>query len=176
MNTKNNKRRQQTQSRIEKVFLELLETQPLNKISVTEICARAQINRSTFYASYLDVYDLAEQLRQRLLEGVEGLMIRDIAWYESKDSFLSLFRHIRDNPMLYRLYFRLGYEASSEEFLIKTLPSDQDDMYLEYYLEFFKTGFNAIVKKWISGGCRETPEQMLSVLLHEYRGREEKQP
>ena len=103
-------------------------------------------------------------------------MIRDIAWYESKDSFLRLFRHIRDNPMLYRLYFRLGYDASSEEFLVKTLPSDQDDMYLEYYLEFFKTGFNAIVKKWISGGCRDTPEQMLSVLLHEYRGREEKQP
>lgn len=37
---------------------------------------------------------------------------------------------------------------------------------------FFKAGLNAIVKKWLEGGCRETPEEMNEIIHSEYQGRE----
>lgn len=44
----------------EQSFLELLKQKPVSKITVTELCELAQINRATFYKHYLDVQDLME--------------------------------------------------------------------------------------------------------------------
>ncbi len=42
---------------------------------------------------------------------------------------------------------------------------------LKYHIEFFRNGLNAIIKLWLAGGCRESPEEMADVLKQEYRGR-----
>ena len=55
---------QYTKSVIRESFLSLLQEKPVEKITVTQLCAKADINRSTFYAHYLDVYDLKEKLEQ----------------------------------------------------------------------------------------------------------------
>lgn len=55
MNTPNNKRKKESMERIEKVFIELLQTKALDKISVSDICKHAGLNRTTFYANYTDI-------------------------------------------------------------------------------------------------------------------------
>ena len=42
---------------IRETFINLLEKKNINKITVSEICKEADINRATFYRYYLDVYD-----------------------------------------------------------------------------------------------------------------------
>ena len=49
MNVPNNKRRQNTLLKIHTAFIDLLETRELDDISVTDICGKAGINRTTFY-------------------------------------------------------------------------------------------------------------------------------
>jgi len=49
MNVKNNKRRLETQQKIEAAFCEKLQHKSLQQIEVSEICETAQIERSTFY-------------------------------------------------------------------------------------------------------------------------------
>ena len=66
MNIKNNRRRRESIERIEKVFIELLQTKELHEISVSDICKRCELNRSTFYANYSDIYELADKLRETL--------------------------------------------------------------------------------------------------------------
>ena len=48
-----------------------------------------------------------------------------------------------------------------------------DNRNIEYHIEFFRCGFNAIVKMWLAGGCKETLEEMKSIILDEYKGRSE---
>ena len=55
-------KKKQAQEAMETAFLSLLRKKPLEKISVTELCRKAGVNRSTFYAHYLDVYDLMDQV------------------------------------------------------------------------------------------------------------------
>ena len=56
MNAKMNQRRLATIEKIESAFISLLQTKSVREISVTDICAQADINRSTFYENYADVF------------------------------------------------------------------------------------------------------------------------
>lgn len=55
MNTPNNKRKRDSQEKIEKTFLKLIQKKNITEISVSMICEIAKLNRSTFYANYIDV-------------------------------------------------------------------------------------------------------------------------
>ena len=56
--------------RIINAFLEMRASRPLEKIMVTELCEKADINKSTFYAYYRDIYDLSEKLENEIIERI----------------------------------------------------------------------------------------------------------
>lgn len=58
MNTKNNQRFKDTEIRMQSVMLELMKYMEFEKITVKKICEKAQVNRSTFYAHFIDIYDM----------------------------------------------------------------------------------------------------------------------
>ena len=89
MNTKNNKRKRESVEKIEKAFINLLQTKEINQISVTEICKETGLNRSTFYASFIDIYDLADKLKEKLEEEFGKSFTA-----ESHRTSLNMFRHI----------------------------------------------------------------------------------
>lgn len=91
MNISNNKRRKQSQEKIEKVFIELIQKKDINKISVTDIVKLAKINRSTFYANYLDIFDLADKIREKLEQDVFKLYEDEIINNYNSNNYLKLF-------------------------------------------------------------------------------------
>lgn len=173
MNTKNNRRRRESIERIEKAFLELLQTKELHEITVSDICKSCELNRSTFYANYIDIFDLADKVREHLEDEVNQLYEAEKTHGFNSNDYLKLFRHIRDNQLFYRTYFKLGYD---NQYQIKYFDVHQAEQYfankhIDYHIEFFRSGFNAIVKKWLMSGCKETPEEMDEIIRSEYRGR-----
>ena len=172
MNVKNNKRRRDSQDRIEKAFVELLQTKEIKDISVSEIVKISGLNRSTFYANYIDVFDLADKVRARL-ESEFSDLFADYDYFNDRGGALKLFSHIKDNQLFYKTYFKLCYD---DKHLIsvcdpKRAAIEQVDSNLKYHIEFFRNGLNAIIKLWLNGGCKESPEEMAEVLKQEYRGR-----
>ena len=109
MNTKNNKRRRESKEKIERAFIELLQTKEISEITVSDICKLCDLNRSTFYANYLDIYDLADKIRERLEEEVNRLYEAERIQKFNSNNYLKLFYHIRNNQLFYRTYFKLGY-------------------------------------------------------------------
>ena len=58
-----------TRKIIKRIFAEMLsEKKELGKVSVSELCARAEISRGTFYAHYDDIYGVAEDYENELIE------------------------------------------------------------------------------------------------------------
>lgn len=168
MNVKNNKRRRDSVEKIEKAFVELLQSRELNQISVTDICKETGLNRSTFYANFMDVYDLADKLREKLETDFSA------QFQELGDrSAVNMFRHIYENQLFYKTYFKLGYDEKHTVFVFDTARAEQDfsGKHIKYHIEFFRNGINAIIKMWLADGCRETPEEMAEIIKAEYRGR-----
>lgn len=175
MNTKNNRRRRGSMERIEKTFVELLQLKELNEITVSEICKRCNLNRSTFYANYIDIYDLADTVRAHLEEEVSRLYRSEKQQKFNSNNYLPLFRHIKENQLFYRTYFKLGYDTQFKlkHYDVHLAKHHFDNQHIEYHIEFFRSGFNAIVKMWLNGGCKETPEEMERIIRSEYQGRAE---
>ncbi len=57
-----------TRANIKAVFCEMLKKEPVEKISVTELSRQAQINKSTFYLHYQDIYALYDEVRDDFLQ------------------------------------------------------------------------------------------------------------
>ncbi len=174
MNTKNNMRRQRTREQIQKVFMELLKTRELDRITVSEICHQTGFNRSTFYANYLDIYDLADTVRLELEREVEHLYGSEGSSAYHRDDWLRLLYHIRENQVIYNTYFKLGYDSGKIDITrISGYGLVFAPEHMHYHVEFFRAGFNAMVKLWLRDGCRESPEEISGILRSEYRGRKE---
>ena len=174
MNTPNNKRKKESMERIEKVFIELLQTKELNEISVSDICKRAGLNRTTFYANYADIYGLADAIRDKLENEVSGLYKEEVTQGFNSNDYLKLFRHIKDNQIFYNTYFKLGYDNNYKFIRYDTALARVhfQNRFIEYHMEFFKAGITHIIKLWLKNGCKESPEDMFEIIKSEYQGRD----
>lgn len=173
MNKSNNKRKKESQEKIEKVFVQLIQTKEMNEISVTDICKISKLNRSTFYANYVDIYDLADKIKEKLEIEVDNLYKDEKENNYNSNDFLKLFKNIKDNQIFYRTYFKLNMDKNTKisqyEYDIHLAKKIYEDKHIEYHIEFFMAGFNAIVKKWLFNGCQETPEEMNEIIISEYK-------
>lgn len=111
---KKSEHRNATRSRryIKQAFGELLNEKDLAKITVTDIVERANISRGTFYAHYLDVYDLYTAIQNNIMEtldfavekiGIES-MIADPTF-----AVLSGMKFLEQNKTYYGLFANSGY-------------------------------------------------------------------
>ena len=173
MNKPNNKRRKESQEKIEKVFINLLQTKEINEVTVTDICKLSKLNRSTFYANYIDIYDLADKVREKLESNVADLYKDEIERSYNSNDYLKLFKHIKENQLFYKTYFKLKFDRNFKITKYDTNLTKLyfNDQFIDYHIEFFKSGLNAIIKHWLNNGCKETPEEINSILKSEYKGR-----
>lgn len=159
--------------KIEKAFVNIIQTKELSKITVSEICEVTGLNRSTFYANYLDVYDLADKVREKL-ERDFGALFRFTEKPQAanmESGALKMFRHIYENQLFYKTYFRLPQDNNISILYYDTEMAEKHfgNKYVDYHIEFFKSGLNAIIKKWLDSGCKETPEEMVKIIESEYK-------
>ena len=174
MNTPNNKRKKESMERIEKVFIEMLQTKKLSEISVSDICKLAGLNRTTFYANYTDIYGLADAIRDKLENEVSDLYREEVTQGFNSNDYLKLFQHIKDNQIFYKTYFKLGYDNNYKIFRYDTNLAREhfQNRFIEYHMDFFKAGITQIIKLWLKSGCKESPEDMAEIIKSEYHGRD----
>lgn len=62
-------------------------------------------------------------------------------------------------------------KISQYEYDIHLAKNFYKENHIEYHIEFFKAGFNAIVKKQLFNGCKESPEEMNEIIIREYKNK-----
>lgn len=172
MNKCDNQRKKKSQDKIEKTFLELIQKHNISEITVSMICEIAKLNRSTFYANYIDIYDLSEKVMKNMgLEFAKFQLSNNAK--QDYNGYLNMFNYIKDNQVFFKTYFKL--EAISNDipvqYRIELAEKYYNNKYIDYHIEFFRAGLNAIIKKWLYNGCVETPEEMTEILISEYKNK-----
>lgn len=177
MNRFDNLRARGTREKIKNALFYLLKHKSFNEIYVKDICTVACINRSSFYQHYQDINDLMLQTEEDLSNSMAEIFKN--APYYDHESFVKMFKFIKDNVDFYRA-FLTNHEGSFMDvndfkFFKKKMESNLDikseipQNELTYHMAFFSAGLNAVCKAWINNGLIETPEQMAEIIKKEYR-------
>ena len=172
MNKPNNKKRKKSQEQIEKIFLQLIQKKNIDEISVSTICDKANLNRSTFYSNYIDIYDLAEKIKQQMEIEFAQFQLSNNA-KQDENGYLSMFKYIKDNQIFFKTYFKLEEISKSlpTQYRVELAEKYYDNKFIDYHIEFFRAGLNAIIKKWLNNGCKETPEEINEIITSEYKNK-----
>lgn len=174
MNTINNKRRKDSVEKIEKVFLELILDKDIDQISVSDICKKANLNRTTFYSNYVDIYDLVDKIRQRMINVFLNVYEKEATQKKHSYDFSKLFNHIKQNQTFYKTYFKLKFDLLDDNFLLdkgEGIKFFDSEINVQYHVAFFKAGLNAVIKKWLENGCIESPYEIEEIIKSEYEKR-----
>lgn len=100
------KRIQKSKSSIINTFLELRAKKPLEKITVTELCRKAEINKSTFYVHYHDIYDLSDQLENEVVDSIlQSIRYPEKVFEEPKQFTYELFQAYQAKNSLIQILF-----------------------------------------------------------------------
>lgn len=117
---------EKTKRKIIQAFWSLYETDDLKNISVKRINETANINRSTFYEYFLDIYELIEvaeddllcQLKEPLLEISKGSAITNEAFLDQMGQNL----YAQYGKRVFRLLGEQGEPSFREKFKCDFLP------------------------------------------------------
>lgn len=177
------RRYRRTEAMISNGLVTLLQKKSINKITVRELSDLADINRSTFYLHYTDIYDLLEKTERRLLK-----QLTEAADDEWKDEFSpehffrfleQVFVILSENaPLCAALMGSNGDIAflRTIEDLVRVrgmhtlhsfAPEGLSEHDLQYSATYALSGCVGLVGQWLNEGCPETPTHMaeLSILL-----------
>ena len=99
---------QKTKKSIINAFIELRSKKSLEKISIKELCEKAQINKSTFYSHFADIYDLSDSLEDELLQSIIRDLPETIKVVTEPEEFIK----------------RLTFSLTSHQSLLKILFAD----------------------------------------------------
>lgn len=172
-----NKSSMKTRRLIKKVFAEMLsEKKELGKISVSELCKRADISRGSFYSHYDDIYGVAEDYENEMID----TFFDNARLFESQDimHFIdSIFEFIRQNNENYRLLCKsndflfaakkLAAIASGK--LLELSHNDsriQDRTYIELDLQVFLEGLLCEYVKYCRGYSASTLDDLYEYTKH----------
>ena len=166
---KENQRIRLTKKLLKDALVDLLITTPLRHITITEICARAEINRTTFYKYYASEYDLYADIENDffaiLRENIENTDM------ESLEKLLTLIQTHR------KIAAALISNSSEENFSqrIFSLPEltrnlnfqkiEKSENKEEIFLFIF-SGAYAVIKRWFNMGFDRTPKGMSELLIN----------
>lgn len=151
---------------IRRAFLQLLQKQSIEKISVAEICRLAEINRATFYRHYENQYDLLSTLENEMLDEIKK------STYEYKDNIDQLTKTILNRlfeqkemwTLLLSDHADLGFLskifAFFEEYLTKKYATKESELRYRFLLY----GYSGIFDYWIKGGMKESPKEIAEYL------------
>ena len=76
-----------TKRAIKNAFLILRAQKPIEKITIRELAALAEISKATFYLHYQDIYDLSEQIGKEVLTNILNSISRPENVLEKPDVF-----------------------------------------------------------------------------------------
>lgn len=155
---KNNRRAQYTRHVIQESVLSLLENKAINNITVTEVCKLADINRTTFYRYFDDVYGCVDNIESEFLESLNSENID--APMQGMEMVLNEFYH---HKQLSNLVFIEGKTRLLEKLFENFDPRNIDvDAYEDVYL---MAGIQSVLKKWVKDGMKLTPHELTQVII-----------
>ena len=166
-----------TKNDIKDGFLEMLKSLPLDKITVSDLCDKVGINRSTFYYYYDNVRRLFQDVCNDYFDSITEKLniceiIKEYPCEIDCDALIELLRNIRYKDNRLKLFLENGekelFFVSAFDYLYDVFKISEDDVVKRYKaFSCFSNGIMLVVN-WIYNDF-DIDENTLSLLICSFR-------
>lgn len=152
-------------------LLELMREKPVGRITPTELCRRAGINRNTFYSHYDSPEALLGSIEEELFEQIRRSVERSLRYerlpallteicqsiLENGDLCKTLFSDFGDKDFLARI-INLVHDRCIAEWREAGIKEDEEQV--ELLFSYSVSGSVSVIQKWIQGGMKKSPGEI----------------
>lgn len=183
-----------TAKRMDEALLLLLREKSLEYVTIKEICAKASVNRSTFYLHYENIGDLLletiEMINKRFRESqfkkefdIEGKSLDEL-FFMTDEWMVPYLNFIKENKYVYKAIHSnaaaFGMEKAFDFYFQKVfspillkygVPEDKH----EYVMEFYRFGLSAVLMRWVDEDCEKPVKfvmEIIRLVFNDRRGAE----
>lgn len=171
---KTDRRVRYTKQVIKDSLFDLMQHTPVEKITVKELCAAADINRATFYAHYETMIALLEEIEleksQELFDTLRTLWVGENYFSDVLDGVL---KYLKEHPVMRDIFLNAKVAGNGLALLLQGNESDSVAQWTKsgnvtrqqakwIYL-FVVSGIKEVLRQWFADGMKE--EELLKKTL-----------
>ena len=184
-----------TAVKFNKTILSLLEKKPFEYITISEICEKAGVNRSTFYLHYENTRDLLKETISYVLDNFtsyfdvdtkkitlkfENCDLQELNYINEKYLYPYLL-FIKENRRVFfavlsqpttfdsNIIFQKLFDNIFNPILDRFhYPRDEQN----YVMMFYLNGITAIITEWLKDDCKKSIEEITNIIRYCIFGRE----
>ena len=169
-----NRRVKMTKRMMKDALIDLLDEKPLEKITVTEICKSADVNRSTFYAYYEDISALMVEIENEVLEHVTVYAdnFNDYTDKRMVEVFEEFFNYVRENEKVFRVLMICRDNSSFNRRMLDTIMEKykmsiewNGELPEKYTYIYSVSGVIGIMGEWIDSGFSISSKKLARMVL-----------
>lgn len=165
---------------MKEALLRLLKSKHISKISVSELCQEAQINRTTFYRYYQAPRDILQEIALDFVKEFSNQANASRKAQEIEAFATQLCVFLYDRADMVKLFmkndaemdFTRIFQTLSEEFLgariILYRGHTVDNATLRLINTFFSSGMYALIRQWLTEDISKTPEEIAELLCSSF--------
>lgn len=173
--TTENRRVKYSKKLIQDSLLQLLQEKPLEKITVKELCERADVNRGTFYRYYEDIFDLFETIEQALAtdfekhaetihtQGMVPFLTDLLLGAEKNRDLVIILSNDRGDDSFFRKCIDRLYELLSPQWKKYISCSDKE---MKALYTIAASGIESITFEWLKGNIDMTAEELAQLFYN----------
>ncbi len=155
-------------------LIELLETKPIEKITVKEICDKADVNRGTFYSHYADQFDLYGSIVKEFITKVIDILgnVLECGPHDVYKSTVLVYEYAKENCKFVKILVNgrsvFGFDNHTDIFneLVHKVYLDEikskvaNVRLVDMVYQYVAAANLTLIKYWINTGMKETPQEM----------------
>lgn len=155
-----------TKQAIKDSLFELMKNNPVEKITVKELCTAADINRATFYAHYETLTALLEEIEveksRELFETLNTLWVGENYFDSVLDGVL---KYLKEHPTMREIFLNTKVTGNGLALLLQGAEEDSviqwtshgniDRQQAQWIYLFLVSGIKEVLRQWFADGMKE---------------------
>ncbi|MBQ2828093.1 MAG: TetR/AcrR family transcriptional regulator [Clostridia bacterium] len=163
-----------TQKLLEEAMFDLLKEKPVEKITPTELCKKATVNRNTFYSHYASISEFYESIENNLIDTVDTSLEGSKTAVQAITILCTM---LKSNPKLSNIIFSKHLSSKimnrvfvlTNKFNMQKMSSETNnltDNYKQMLSSYTIMGSAAALECWVKNGMKEAPEEIAEFIYN----------
>lgn len=154
---------------------ELMSKKKINQISVKELADLADVNRSTFYLYYKDIFDMVEQIENEMfIEFIDAFKkyAKENGTYKSSlDFYTYIFEYVKNNAEICKILLGpdgdYSFIKKFKNAIIQIKPpldNQIPQIEIHFIRPYIISGCIGVIQQWLTDGLNVPPKEMAAII------------